>query len=364
MLTYMFEDAVQDIFEKDVKSGVEALVLDALPIGVIIFDRALKVQTANPYARSCISVQLTADSTFASGTNENIWGSWQAIFNTVLKTGKSRRFENVGYQYDGKSILLQIICSPIKDNSVVTGGVILLEDVTEKAAMHKQYAHNERLAALGKLASRVAHELNNPIDGVLRYINLARRIISEQGFVKPVEYLDNAGNGLRRMIGIITELLEFARSRHLTYENTSIDSIIEEAIKYNEPLAGASSVQIQQRYTTPLPKTKCGNLFQVFCNLLKNAIEAMPDGGVVTISCDISDDNIAAVRFRDTGKGIDPALCEAIFEPFFSTKTGRKGTGLGLAICRDIIEKHGGRITAENAPDSGSIFTVYLPVSR
>ena len=78
----------------------------------------------------------------------------------------------------------------------------------------------------------------------------------------------------------------------------------------------------------------------------------------------MSDDNIAAIKFRDTGKGIDPALCEAIFEPFFSTKTGRKGTGLGLAICRDIIEKHNGKITAENAPDTGSIFTVYLPVNK
>jgi signal transduction histidine kinase len=360
----MLDDIVQDVCEKDIKTGLEAPVLQALPIGIIVFDRALKIQTANPYAHDCVRVQLTADATFAAGTNENIWGSWQAIFNTVLSTGKTRRFENVSYQYDGKSVLLQIICSAIKDDDAVVGGVILLENVTEKAAMQKQYAHNERLAALGKLASRVAHELNNPIDGVLRYINLARRIISEHGLVKPVEYLDNAGDGLKRMVGIITELLEFARNRHSHSEDTSIDKVIEEAIKYNEPMANAASVKIQRQYTSGLPKTKCGNLFQVFCNLLKNAIEAMPDGGTVSISCQVSPDNIAAIKFRDTGKGIAPELCEAIFEPFFSTKTGRKGTGLGLAICRDIIEKHGGKITAENAPDSGSIFTVYLPVNR
>jgi signal transduction histidine kinase len=360
----MLDDVIQDIFAKDVKTNGDSLILQSLPIGVIVFDKALKVQNANQYANDCISTLVAADETMAAGTNENIWGSWHAILTGVLNTGKTRRFENVSYQCDSKSAILQIICSAIKDDDVVVGGIILLENVTEKATLQKQYAHNERLASLGKLASKVAHELNNPMDGVLRYINLAKRIINEHGLAKPVEYLDNAGDGLKRMIGIITELLEFARSRHSPLEDTSIDKIIEEAIKYNEPMASTASVEIQRQYTTPLPKAKCGNLFQVFCNLTKNAIEAMPDGGKITITCDVSDDNIAAIKFRDTGKGIDPALCEAIFEPFFSTKTARKGTGLGLAICRDIIEKHGGQITAQNAPDSGSIFTVYLPVNK
>jgi signal transduction histidine kinase len=360
----MLDDVVQDIFIKDVKANGDSLVLQSLPIGVIVFDKALKIQSANQYANGCINVQTTADATIAAGTNENIWGSWHAILTSVLNTGKSRKFDNVSYQCDGKSALLQIICSAMRDDSTVVGGIILLENVTEKATLQKQYAHNERLAALGKLAGKVAHELNNPMDGVLRYINLAKRIVSEHDLAKPVEYLDNAGDGLKRMIGIITELLEFARSRHSPLEDTSIDKIIEEAIKYNEPMANTASVEIQRQYTTPLPKAKCGNLFQVFCNLIKNAIEAMHDGGKVIITCDVSDDNIAAIKFRDTGKGIDPALCDAIFEPFFSTKTGRKGTGLGLAICRDIIEKHGGKIAAENASDTGSIFTVYLPVNK
>ncbi|MCE5339621.1 MAG: GHKL domain-containing protein [Planctomycetaceae bacterium] len=360
----MLEDVAQDIFVKDVKINGDSLVLQSLPIGVVVFDKTLKIQNANRCAYDCINIQMKADATLAAGTNENIWGNWHAILTGVLNTGKSRRFDNVSYLYEDKSALLQIICSAMKDDGVITGGIILLENVTEKATLQKQYAQTERLAALGKLASKVAHELNNPMDGVLRYINLAKRIVNEHGLTKPVEYLDNAGDGLKRMIGIITELLEFSRNRHSSLEDTTIDKIIEEAIKYNEPMANTASVEIQRQYTTPLPKAKCGNLFQVFCNLIKNAIEAMHDGGKIIITCDVSDDNIAAIKFRDTGKGIDPAVCEAIFEPFFSTKTGRKGTGLGLAICRDIIEKHGGKITAQNASDSGSIFTVYLPVNK
>jgi signal transduction histidine kinase len=206
----------------------------------------------------------------------------------------------------------------------------------------------------------------------MRYINLAKRAISEEGLTKPVEYLEYAGAGLKRMVQIITELLEFSRRRYSTLEDMPLDKIIDDAIKFIEPAAKAAGVEIERQYRSPLPKTRDGNLFQVFCNLLKNAVEAMPDGGKVTISCDVSEGNagstgspqVAVIKFRDMGPGFEPANKEAIFEPFFTTKTGGKGTGLGLAICRDIIERYGGKITAQNAPDVGSIFAVHLPLNK
>jgi signal transduction histidine kinase len=355
----MPEDVKQGILAKDVKDADASLVLQSLPIGVIVFDRELNIQSANPYALECLKIQTTADATFAIGTNQNIWGNWNTILLDVLNTGKMRRFDNVSYSFDGKQAILQILCSAMNSNK---SGIILFENITEKANLQKQFAHNERLTALGKLASKVAHELNNPIDGVLRYINLAKRIIAEQGLTKPVEYLENAADGLKRMVGIIAELLEFSRNRHSTLEDTPIDKIIDDAVKFYEPAALAASIQIEKQYAAPLPKIKGGNLFQVFSNLIKNAIEAMPDGGKIVIGCIGSNGNII-IKFRDTGQGIDPEAGDSIFEPFFSTKGG-KGTGLGLAICRDIIEKYNGRITAENAPDKGSIFTVYLPMNK
>lgn len=361
----MPENVKQGVSVKTVKDDLTS-VLQSLPIGVIVFDKNLKIQNANSYAHNSLDIQTAADETLAGGTNEKIWGNWRDTLLGVINTGKSCRFDNVSFRLANKSALLQINCVPLTDSSdnVITGGIILFENITEKAGLQKQYAHNERLAALGKLASKVAHELNNPIDGVLRYINLAKRITSEHGLTKPVEYLENASDGLKRMIVIITELLEFSRSRHSTLEDTHIDKIIDDAIKFNEPKAAAAGIEIERQFVSPLPKAKGGNLFQVFCNLLKNAIEAMPDGGKVIISCDDSGSNVAAIKFRDTGPGFDPADSEAIFEPFFTTKSGSRGTGLGLAICRDIIEKYGGKITAENAPDTGSIFTVYLPVNE
>lgn len=360
----MPENVKHGVLDKQVKDILNSSILHSLPVGVIAFDEGLKVQDVNSYAQNCIEIQPTADGTLAAGTNENIWGNWQATLFEVIKTGKIRRFDNVNFKFNGKQALLQLTCSPlIGDDNTTIGGIILLENVTEKATFQKQYAHNERLAALGKLASKVAHELNNPIDGVLRYINLAKRTIAEQGMAKPVEYLENAADGLKRMIGIITELLEFSRTRHSNLEDVPIDKIIDDAIKFNEPMAMSAGIQIERQYVSPMPKIKGANLFQVFCNLIKNAIEAMPEGGKIFISAEISDGCIA-IKFRDTGKGIDPAAGDAIFEPFFSTKTGGKGTGLGLAICRDIIEKYGGKITAENASDKGSIFTVYLLTNK
>jgi len=339
--------------------------LQSLPVGVIIFDKEFKVLSANSCTSELVDVQTTADTTLAIGTNEKIWGNWRKILLEVIKDGKICRFDNVSYRLADKSSLLQITFAPLKNSSgdSVQGGLIMLENITEKAGIQKQLANTERLAVLGKLASKVAHELNNPIDGIMRYINLAKRAISEKGLSKPVEYLEHAGEGLKRMVKIITELLEFSRSRYSTLEDTPMDKIIDDSIKFIEPKAVATGVEIERQYQSPLPKARGGNLFQVFCNLLKNAVEAMPDGGKVTISCGVSDDNIAVIKFRDTGPGFEPANSEAIFEPFFTTKTSGKGTGLGLAICRDIIEKYGGKITAENAPDIGSIFTVHLPLS-
>jgi signal transduction histidine kinase len=358
----------------DVKTGdFSGAFLQSLPVGVIIFDKEFKVLSANSCASDLVDVQTTADTTLAIGTNEKIWGDWRKILLEVIKDGKICRFDNVNYRLADKSSLLQITFAPLKNSSgdSIQGGLIMLENITEKAGIQKQLANTERLAVLGKLASKVAHELNNPIDGIMRYINLAKRAISEEGLSKPVEYLEHAAEGLKRMVKIITELLEFSRRRYSTLEDTPLDKIIDDSIKFIEPKAVAAGVEIERQYQSPLPKTRSGNLFQVFSNLLKNAVEAMPDGGRVTINCDISDDNasltglpqVAVIKFRDTGPGFEPANSEAIFEPFFTTKAGSKGTGLGLAICRDIIEKYGGKITAQNAPDIGSIFTVYLPLS-
>ncbi|MHC4509818.1 MAG: sensor histidine kinase, partial [Planctomycetota bacterium] len=243
------------------------------------------------------------------------------------------------------------------------GGAAIIEDVTEKVNVQRQLANAERLASVGRHASRVAHELNNPLDGILRYINLAIRMVEQERLEKPKEYLTQCRQGLMRMVQIVSELLEFARSTYTPLEHVKVEQIVEDALKTMESRAEASNVRIVRNYTLGLPQVANGNLFQVFCNLAKNALDAMVNGGELRISTRSTADNTLTVEFRDTGTGLPPDA-QAVFEPFFTTKADGKGTGLGLAICRDIVESHHGRITAENAPGGGSIFTVHLPARR
>jgi len=340
-------------------------ILNSLPEGIIAFDSDLKIIWANSHAEELIELSDYIDKSLAKGTDDKIWG-WTERLTLAVSRGKPCTFDDVNYSSDGKTKLLRVICAPLTETKTVKqiGGVITIEDVTERINNERSLANTERLAAVGKHASKVAHELNNPLDGILRYINLAIRIVEQENLEKPKEYLTQCRQGLMRMVQIVSELLEFSRSTYTPQEYVKIEQIIEDALKTTESRAEAADISIIRNYTFGLPHLRSGNLFQVFCNLVKNALDAMSNGGELRISTNLSSDNTVAVEFRDTGTGFPPDKTEAIFEPFFTTKEGGKGTGLGLAVCRDIIESYHGRITARNAPDGGSIFTVYLPVAE
>jgi len=243
----------------------------------------------------------------------------------------------------------------------VIGGLLVVEDVTASLSMEKRLAVSERMAALGKLAARVAHELNNPLDGILRYLGLARRVIEQNEPARATQYLEQSRAGLLRMVQIVTDLLEFSRSAHGSAEKTSINAMVEEAVKATSDKAAQSGVSVVCSLEDRLPVVRSGeNLFQVFYNLIKNAIDAMPDGGTLTVTTSMTDHDVL-IRFEDTGTGLPPEI-DRIFEPFFTTKAPGKGTGLGLAICRDIVEKYKGRLTAENREQGGARFTVRIPL--
>ena len=340
-------------------------IIESLPIGVVAFDRDLKVIEANSQAAKLIELSEYIDKSLAKGTNSaGTRGlDWTRQLKSVLSKGKTRSFDSVGYTSNGKTKLLRIVCTPLKKAKTrkSLGGSILIEDITEKVDIQKQLADAERMATIGKLASKVAHELNSPMDGILRYINLAARIVEQENLEKPKEYLARCRQGLMRMVHIVSDLLEFSRGAGAPLEYAKIEQIIEDAINTMNTKAEASNIDILRNYTSGIPEIRSGNLFQVFCNIIKNAFDAMPDCGQLHISTRLTADNIIVAEFRDTGSGFAPEIAEVMFEPFFTTKD--KGTGLGLAICRDIIEKYHGRITAENAPQGGSIFTVYVPLA-
>jgi len=289
---------------------LEEAIFNSIESGIVIFDSDLKIRKSNVKASELIASGNTIDASLARCCKG--MADWTRRLKSVVKSQKAQTFNKVNYSSNGKTGCLRIQCKPFE-----SGGIILLEDITENMNLQKQLADMERLATIGKLTSKVTHELNNPMDGILRYLNLAIRTIEHEELEKPKEYLLQCREGLMRMVRIVSELLEFSRGTYSSLEQTKIEQLIEDAIKTMEASAKALNIEIERNYSPEIPKIKGGNLFQVFCNLIKNAIDSMPNGGQITISTSFQENNIAVIEVKDTGIGFASENIEAIFEPFF-----------------------------------------------
>jgi len=223
-----------------------------------------------------------------------------------------------------------------------------------------QLVQSDKLAATGRLAASLAHEINNPLQAIHNSLQLMLDFpleIKEQR-----EYLQIADEEIQRLMGMVTSILEFARPPRREMEPTDVNSIIDRVLTLAAKYLQHRDVSVQRNLAPDLPSIVAApdELEQVVINLVLNAVDAMPDGGAVSVSSAVADDGRVALKFRDTGHGIEEAHLERIFEPFFSTR--EKGTGLGLAISRNVVERHGGEITVESELDKGAEFTVLLPV--
>ena len=258
---------------------------------------------------------------------------------------------------------LQDRTSPQVNGCTGHRGVVILVEEGERASPGDEHMEvSRRLASLGKLATRVAHELNNPLDGILRYINLALRIVGDAPESKLKSYLAQSRSGLMRMVQIIGDLLEFSRITEGEFDEVGINEIIEESMRSLAAAADANHVIVTADFQSQnMPTVRGSRLYQICCNLIRNAVDAMPDGGRLSITSGLVEDQVV-IRIADTGVGL-PTPVERVFEPFFTTKAPGKGTGLGLAICKDFIDDMGGTITAAPGESGGAVFTVRIPVS-
>jgi len=339
-------------------------VFHSLSLGIIVFDPELNVILRNQAATVLLPPGRSIAEVLAQVTIESKYQNWGIELRQAIEARGQRHYDGVTCKIGkGEMTMLNIVCTPLNDVSSgkTIGGLLVIEDITARLSMERRLAVSERLAAVGKLAAKVAHELNNPLDGIMRYINLAVRVSeAEHGPEKVVRYLTEARKGLGRMVQILGELLEFSRSSYGTYDEANVNRYVEDAVNAMQDKAVAKGVNIVCSMEGVMPGLRVGsNLFQVFCNLIKNAVDAMPGGGTLTIMTKMVNGEVL-VTFEDTGTGL-PENVEQIFQPFFTTKPTGQGTGLGLAICKDIIEKYNGRIVAENRPEGGARFSVIVP---
>ncbi|HEX40475.1 MAG TPA: hypothetical protein ENN81_00230 [Phycisphaerales bacterium] len=230
-------------------------------------------------------------------------------------------------------------------------------------SLEDRLAEAERLASLGRLMARVAHELNDPLDGMLRYVNMSIRCLRDGQADRPVEYLRRCREALIRMAQLSGQLLEFSRRSHSRAEFVNPEVLVEEALRGIEMrFTPPAAVKVVRDYGRDVPEIRAGNLYQVFSNIIKNAFDAMDAEGELVVTTRV-EDKMVTVAFADTGCGFAEDDAERIFEPFFTTKPDGQGTGLGLAICREIMERCGGKIIGRPREGGGSVFTVCIPMT-
>ena len=239
------------------------------------------------------------------------------------------------------------------------------ERTKELREMQSHLIQSEKLASLGKLAAGIAHEINNPLGGILIYSNL---LLEDTDKDSPhYENLKKIVKETSRCKDIVKGLLEFARPKEPEVALININEILESSLAIMEKQALFQNITIKKTYESDMPKiiADSAQLQQVFMNIILNAAEAMVGNGTLTLGTSFNPDGrYIEVKFSDTGHGIKEEDKKRLFEPFYSTKEVGKGTGLGLAISYSIIQQHNGTIEVKSQVGKGSTFTVKLPVLK
>ncbi|GBE02953.1 MAG TPA: HAMP domain-containing protein [Nitrospirae bacterium] len=248
--------------------------------------------------------------------------------------------------------------------AVALDNALLYRDLQEQMKKLKeaqeQLIQAAKLAAIGELAANVAHEINNPLTTILGYSELLREEEDMESVKRDLAIIESESLRAR---DIVKQLLEFSRRRKLELSEMDVVDTIEEVLKLVAANLKESRIKVVKEYLELPPIIADRNqLKQVFLNIMNNAIQAMPDGGTLTIRTEQFNGHVY-VSFSDTGTGISDEVAQRIFEPFFTTKK-EKGTGLGLPISYRIIQEHGGRIDVRSSEGRGTMFRIMLPVRR
>jgi signal transduction histidine kinase len=255
-----------------------------------------------------------------------------------------------------------------KTNAELAAAYQKLNEYTQQLKdSQEQLIQSEKLSSLGQLAASIAHEVNNPLSGVLTYTQLLAKRINSDKFSKEsaLDYLSKMESELTRSTGLVRNLLDFARQSAPVPVETDLNDVVNRVLELTAHSAKLNKVEVIKELDPSLPKLTAdpNQLQQVFTNLVVNAIQAMPEGGKLTLRTSHEKGQLK-LDVQDTGYGIPPENMRKLFTPFFSTKKEVKGVGLGLAISYGIIQRHRGKIEVQSVEGKGTTFTVQLPVQQ
>ncbi len=353
-------------------------ILDTVDEGFIVIDRDYHIITANK--AYCGQTGLPCDEVIGKHCFEISHGSSRPCYEEgeecavrqTFATGEVQTALHKHRDHDGHLLYVETKGFPIKDGSGgVTSVIETINNITEKHLLEEERLKMQKLESIGTLAGGIAHDFNNLLQGVFGYIAMAKLSIDRKGHA--LEMLEQAERAVHQSVSLTSQLLTFSKGGKPVKRQVSLAPIVENATKF--ALSGSRS-----DYRLSIPSdlwdvdADSGQVSQVIQNIVLNADQAMPSGGVVRITARnlrASDENFhpalaprdcVVIEVRDTGVGIPAQNLEKIFDPYFTTK--EKGSGLGLATSYSIIKNHDGRIDVSSTVGEGSTFAIYLPAAK
>jgi len=282
------------------------------------------------------------------------------------KTGEAHAIGRIrtvtGRRKSGESFPIELSVTEIEVDDQVHYAAFL-RDISETVDLHTRAVENERLAAIGSTAAKIGHEIANPLNGIYLTLQLVEQRLSRQPSAD--EHVTTDIARIKKEIGrlnqLVTEFRVLSRQQNYNFRPARLSELIDDMVDVQQPLCETRAIRVVRHMPASLPPIDVDEdkLKQALLNLFKNAIEAMPNGGDLTLEVSRSDCEVV-INISDTGSGIAPGV--DIFAPFYTTK--KEGTGLGLIIVRQIIAAHEGTITFKSEPGKGTTFTISLPFKR
>jgi PAS domain S-box-containing protein len=354
--------------------GVNEGILAADPDGtVVFFNKSMEAMLGYSRAEVCDIIPLARLLPF--GEMERL----KARLGTEEEGEKKRLllFETNLLDKRGKAIPVQMSPALLseKDDLGIVAFFRNLKDVRkaeQEDADPSRLLQQDKMMSLGRLAASVVHEINNPLAGILNYLRLMIKILSrgatnEEQREKFQKYLTVVERETDRCSRIVTNLLAFSRKSSMEYAEMSVNELLERSIMLSQHKMALQNIQVKTDLDPKLPLIvgDFSQLQQCIINLIFNAIDAMPQGGTLTVSSELRpDEGVAQIVVADSGCGIPEEDLPNIFEPFFTTKTEGKGLGLGLSTVCGIVDGHKGTIQVESKVGKGTAFTIKLPKEK
>ena len=361
----------------------QKLLIESSIDGIIACDKAGRIMIFNKsmermlgYSRTEAIGEMTIDRLFCAGEADKFK---RALASEELG-GEGRLFLYESYLAgnDGARIPVQLSAAVMVQEEEEVGIVCFVRDEREIRKLAQEVAdqarmlHQDKMISLGKLAASVVHEINNPLAGILNYVRLMSKILSRgslpgDSIAKFQGYLSLMQSELERCSKIVSNLLAFSRKSKLEFSPVDINELLSKCIDLSGHKLALQNIRVETHLARDLPMIQgdFNQLQQCMINLIFNAVDAMPEGGVLSFESSFdSAKSLISIVVRDTGCGISREDLPYIFDPFFTTKKEGKGLGLGLSTTFGIIDRHKGTIHVESEPGKGTAFQIEFPVRR